>query len=69
VHDPGGEHALLDRLGDRAAAADGVEGPDVVLVAVLDPDPLGQVDPSEVPYRAPSMSWVARALPANSTSM
>ena len=68
MHDAGRDHALLDRRGDRAAAADPVDGPDVVLVPVLDPGATGQVHPSEVPYIADSMSWVASAFPANSTS-
>ena len=49
--------------------ADRVERPDVVLVAVLDAAALGQVDAEATCRRATdSMSWVASALPAKSTS-
>ena len=41
---PAVEHALLDRGRDRPAAADRVDGPDVVLVAVLDALAVREVD-------------------------
>src|SRR3712207_8549915 len=36
--------ALLDRVGDRTRPPDGVDRPDVVLVAVVDTATLGEVD-------------------------
>jgi hypothetical protein len=68
VHDATGEHTLLDRRGDGPGPADRVDGPDVVLVPVLDALALGQVDAERGAVERDSMSWVASALPAKTTS-
>src|SRR5262249_32439907 len=44
VHDAAGQHAVLDRRGDRAGSADLVYRPDVVFVPVLDAATAGQID-------------------------
>ena len=44
VEEAGGQHALLHRLADAAAAADAVDGAQMMLVAAFDRLALGQVD-------------------------
>jgi hypothetical protein len=68
VHDAAREHALLDGGGDEPALR-------IWLMARMwcswpcsTPLPAARSTPSEVPYSEASMSWVASALPANSTS-
>ena len=43
VKDAAGEHALLDRLADAAAAADGIDGRKVMAMAVIDRDAAHEV--------------------------
>ena len=57
-----------DRRRDAAGAPDGVDGAHVLRWPCSTGRPVSRSMPSDVPDRAASMSWTARALPARTTS-